>query len=152
MKFEVSASSEFYRLFLRLFQNGSQLGIFQVRNFGKCSHNWFYINSCLFLSNLNHLLFTSLIKLQNKEKCIFFCAFTRALIVWPLTEASFWWFFHFRSRVEFVELFSKFKKRRNLRVTSRFLSHPRLFLDEKWTRLIFWPCATCHIVVREIDS
>ena len=30
VKFKVSANSEFYRLRLRLFENGSQFGIFQV--------------------------------------------------------------------------------------------------------------------------
>ena len=34
-KFEVSANSEFYRLCLGSFENGSQFGIFQVRNYGK---------------------------------------------------------------------------------------------------------------------
>ena len=39
--------------------------------------------------------------------------------------------------MEFFKVFSKFEKVRNLKVISRFLGHPRLFLDEKSTRLIF---------------
>ena len=109
----------------------------------------------MFLSDLNHSLFMSLIKLQNKEKCIFFCAFMRVLIVWPLTEASLWWFLLFRSCVEFYELFSKLEKLLNLKVISRFLGHPRLFLDQKWLASILWPCAIfsqCHAVHTESRS
>ena len=45
--------------------------------------------------------------------------------------------------MEFFQLFSKFKKLRNLKVISRFLGHPGLFLDEKMNEINF--LTKCHM-------
>ena len=47
--------------------------------------------------------------------------------------------------MEFFELFLKFKELWNLIVISRFLGHPRLFLDEKLMRVIFEFFVRCPI-------
>ena len=57
--------------------------------------------------------------------------------------------------MEFFELFLKLIKLRNLKVISRFLGHPRLFLDQKLSGSILGPCAIFsqgHAVLTESRS